>query len=116
PVVSPQSEGGEGGGMIISMPDENPSERRRKCDHAMCSMMATHGFILPRVCGQHREPRMLRIVPASVSSGDEWGSEPEADARTRGRVKRSKEAVQQQARRKRRPAAARPRKTKAKGG
>lgn len=31
---------------------------------------------------------MLRIVPADVSSGDEWGSDAEADARDIGRFRR----------------------------
>ncbi|CAN0446555.1 unnamed protein product, partial [Ectocarpus fasciculatus] len=31
---------------------------------------------------------MLRIVPADVESGDEWGSDTEADARDYGRFRR----------------------------
>ncbi|CAN0292244.1 unnamed protein product, partial [Ectocarpus sp. 4 AP-2014] len=73
---------------LSQMLDEDPSERRRKCDRDECEQMATHGFILPRLCGQHSEARMLRIVPADVESGDEWGSDTEADARDYGRFRR----------------------------
>ncbi|CAN0035155.1 unnamed protein product, partial [Ectocarpus sp. 12 AP-2014] len=73
---------------LSQMLDEDPSERRRKCDRDECEQMATHGFILPRLCGQHSEARMMRIVPADVESGDEWGSDTEADARDYGRFRR----------------------------
>lgn len=36
----------------------------------------------------HDTNQMLRIVPADVESGDEWGSDTEADARDYGRFRR----------------------------
>lgn len=50
--------GGPKGNALSQMLDEDPSERRRKCDHPECSQMATRGFILPRLCGMHRETRV----------------------------------------------------------